>query len=427
MTGSRQSTDRWLIVTAGVFLQVALGTVYSWSFFQEPVVEAFRCSQSAAAWAFSTAICFLGLAAGVGGLWLPIVGPRKLAVGGAILYSIGWMIGSFAVARGNLWLLYVGFGVVGGSGLGLGYVTPVATVAKWFPDRKGLITGMVLMGFGFGALVMSKIIAPLMMRAFDHDLEQMFFTSSIVIGVLGIPAAALMRNPPADCVASSTSPPTPNSAGDTYPNLTVRQCLLSGRFALMWSLFFCNITAGIMFIGFQSPMLQDLLRASGSGQSPESLAATGATLIAASAVFNGLGRLFWGGVADKVGRIQAFRLILGSQALVFLALMFVANPWIFGLLVCYVMFCYGGGFGAMPSYVLDTFGGKLMPAVYGSILTAWSTAGIAGPQLVGLIRDRAPAETVRLFSFAVASGLLVVALGFSLVLSNKPFRGRRVE
>lgn len=410
----------------GTLLQIALGTVYSWSFFQEPVVGAFQCSQSAAAWAFSTAICFLGLAAGVGGLLLPRLGPAKLALTGAVLYPLGWFIGSFALAQGKLLLLYLGFGVVGGIGLGLGYVTPVATAAKWFPDRKGLITGMVLMGFGFGALVMSKIIGPLLLRAFEHDLAQVFFYSGIVIGVLGIPAAAFMRNPPTSYVPPGSWSSASGPVSDSHPGFRVEQCLLSSRFALMWILFFCNITAGIMFIGFQSPMLQDLLRKSEGGMSPESLAAAGGTLIGISSICNGLGRVFWGGIADHLGRIQAFRVILGSQVLAFLALILIPNPWIFGLLVCYVMLCYGGGFGTMPSYVLDTFGGKLMPVVYGAILTAWSAAGIAGPQLVAFIKDRAPSETVGLYTFGVAAGLLAFALVLSLLLSNQPFVTRRL-
>jgi OFA family oxalate/formate antiporter-like MFS transporter len=194
----------------------------------------------------------------------------------------------------------------------------------------------------------------------------------------------------------------------------------------MWIVFFFNIIAGIMFIGFQSPLLQDLLKksidpATWSNEAViASLAASGATLIAISSIFNGVGRFFWGGLSDKIGRVQAFRLILGSQFLVFIGLMYVSNPIIFGVLVCYILLCYGGGFGSMPSFVGDVFGAKVMPVVYGTILTAWGCAGIVGPQIVAFLKDNFAAQAAQ-YTFVTAACLLMAGLLITLALSNKRF------
>ncbi len=174
MSSVEKVPNRWRIAIFGTLLQVCLGTVYAWSFFQKPLVQTYGWSNSQAAWAFSTAICFLGLAAAWGGMNLAKIGPRKLAMAGGVLFGVGYLIASVALNMHSLILLYVGYGIIGGCGLGLGYVTPVATAAKWFPDKKGFVTGMVVMGFGFGALVMSKVIAPILMDMFNNNLVQVF-------------------------------------------------------------------------------------------------------------------------------------------------------------------------------------------------------------------------------------------------------------
>jgi OFA family oxalate/formate antiporter-like MFS transporter len=330
---------------------------------------------------------------------------------GAALFALGNLLAGVALATGNLPMLLFGYGVVGGIGLGLGYVTPVATAAKWFPDKKGLVTGMVVMGFGFGALFMSKLLAPLLLSATGENYATMFMLNAAVIAALALPAAACLRNPP---VPSTTAPASGQGAPAASPGLSLRASLLSARFARMWLLFFCNITAGIMFIGFQSPMLQDLLKSSDSSLDASALALAGASLIAVSSVCNGLGRLGWAGLSDRIGRPATFRLILGSQVLVFAALTQIGQPLVFAVLVCYILLCYGGGFGSMPSFVLDVFGKERMALVYGSILTAWSLGGIAGPQIVAAIRDLVPAGQVAAYTFGIAAGLLTIGLALSL-------------
>lgn len=411
----------------GTLLQLALGTVYAWSFFQQPVMAAGNWTNSEAAWAFSLAIFFLGLAAAWGGVNLPKYGPRKLAMSGGLMFGLGYLVAAYALHIKSLPLLYAGYGVIGGIGLGLGYVTPVATAAKWFPDKKGFITGMVVMGFGFGALVMAKVLAPAFLAFSGGNLVQVFSCVGVIMLIITLPAGYFLVNPPAAYVPKGyANAVAPAGERSFQAAVSAKECIFSGKFVMMWTVFFLNIIAGIMFISFQSPLLQDLLKEAidpASLNDPQvlaGLAASGATLIAASSVFNGLGRFFWGGLSDKIGRIQTFRLILGSQIAVFLALLFVKNPIVFGVLVCYVLLCYGGGFGSMPSFVLDVFGHKQMPVVYGSILTAWGLAGIVGPQIVAFLKDNYVGQSAQ-YTFIAASVLLLLGLSITFVLSNEKF------
>jgi OFA family oxalate/formate antiporter-like MFS transporter len=428
MSNENLMSKRWVVAIMGTLLQVCLGTVYAWSFFQKPIMKANGWNNTQAAWAFSLAIFFLGLAAAWGGMNLPKYGPRKLAMLGGTLFGLGYLIGGYALSIQSLPLLYIGYGAIGGMGLGLGYVTPVATAAKWFPDKKGFITGMVVMGFGFGALVMSKVLAPIFMAQFNGNVSQVFYALGIIMLVITLPAGYFLMNPPAGFVPTGYTPHATSAAHQASQEaVTPKQCIVSLRFLLMWVVFFFNIIAGIMFIGFQSPMIQDLIK---KGMDPATnftdptiiatLAASGATLIAVSSIFNGVGRFFWGGLSDKIGRVQAFRLILGSQFVVFIALMFVSNPIVFGVLVCYILLCYGGGFGSMPSFVLDVFGAKNMPVVYGVILTAWGCGGIVGPQIVAFLKDNFAAQAAQ-YTFVSAAILLMSGLLITLALSNKRY------
>jgi OFA family oxalate/formate antiporter-like MFS transporter len=417
--------NRWGVAIAGTGLQLCLGTVYAWSFFQKPLMTAYGWSNKEAALAFSLAICFLGIAAAVGGINLARFGPRKLAVTGAVLFGLGYVIAAFALKQNSLWLLYLGYGVIGGTGLGLGYVTPVATAAKWFPDKKGLVTGMVVMGFGFGALLMSMVCAPWLLRVTGGNMAAVFAWLGVSLGGLALIAACFLRNPPAGFVPAGWTPPAARAgaaAGATeYCESPVR-CILSARFAMLWVMFFCNITAGIAIIGFQSPLIQDLYRKLDTTLDAKVLAGYGAALIAVSSIFNGIGRFFWGGLSDRIGRAQAFRALLGTQIVAFVALMFTGNPWLFGGLICYVLLCYGGGFGTMPSFIGDVFGPKMMPVVYGTILTAWSAAGLAGPMIVGYFKDHYK-EQASQYSFIAGAVFLAVGLAMALMAGNDPHRG----
>ncbi len=412
--------DRWLVAVAGTALQACLGTVYAWSYFQNPLANGYGWSNSQVTWAFSLAICCLGLAAAWGGTQLPRLGPRILAAIGGLLFGAGYLLAALALHWKSLPLLYMGYGVIGGSGLGLGYVTPVATVARWFPDKKGLLTGMVIMGFGLGALLISKVFAPLLYGAAKGNLVLVFAWLGIGFMAATVALASLLRNPPAGYTPGVAGPlsNTSPAAAAVHTRDRPREVLadlVGWQFISMWIVFFCNILAGISVISFQSPLLQDLWHRRDTGLSPDTLAAYGGTLIAASSLFNGVGRMFWGGLSDHVGRLATFRWMMASQVAVFVLLTQVQNPWLFGTLICYVLLCYGGGFGTMPSFVLDVFGARKMAVVYGTILTAWSAGGIVGPQFVAFLRDHY-AEHLTCYAFLVNAGVLTIGLAMTFVV-----------
>lgn len=439
MSNANLDSKRWGIAFAGTALQICLGTAYAWSFFQKPLVDAFGWSQSMTAWAFCLAICFLGLSAAVGGVLLPKVGPRKLAMLGGFLFALGYLTAAYALKVQSAPLLFLTYGVIGGCGLGLGYVTPVATVSKWFPDKKGFATGLVVMGFGLGALFMSKIFAPMLMDYFNFTaattvaaqqaiLVQVFLYLGVIFLVLTLPVGYMLTNPPEGYLPQGFTPPKVSAAATAaMDSLTAKNSILSGRFFVMWLIFFCNITAGIAIIGFQSPLFQDLWAKVNNIDMTEPanialLAGFGGTLIAITSIFNGLGRFFWAAMSDKIGRIQTFRIMLGSQIGAFIILAYVPNPWVFALVLCYVLLCYGGGFGTMPSFVLDVFGPKILAVVYGTILTAWSAAGIVGPQMVGILKDiyKDTPELAAYWTFILGAGILTFGLLISFMSSNDP-------
>lgn len=417
---------RWRVAFAGTFLHLFLGTVYAWSFFQKPLMDGYHWNNTQVSWVFSLTICFLGLAAAWGGVKLPHYGPRRLAVCGGVLFGTGYLVAAGALMIRSLPLLYLGCGVVGGVGLGLGYVTSVSAAAKWFPDRKGFVTGMVVMGFGLGAMLMSKLLAPLLMALAAGNLVAVFAVLGVTFLMLVPLCGLFLTVPPEEVLPTGAIAPRGEGAatGDEAP--AVRACLLSGRFLLMWGVFFCNIVAGISIIGFQSPLLQDLLRRGNPAMDAGALASAGATLIAASSLFNGMGRFLWGSLSDRIGRIQALRLMLGTQVVAFLILSQASSPWLFGALACYILLCYGGGFGTMPSFVSDVFGTKAMPVVYGVVLTAWSAGGIVGPQVVAWMKDY-DAPRAGTLSFLTGACFLAVGLGLAMRLSNSPFAGVRTR
>lgn len=405
----KKTNGRWFMAIMAMFLMVCLGTVYAWSYFQIPIMQQFGWNNAQVSLTFSFAIFFLGVSAAVGGVFLPKLGPRVLAVSGSILFSLGYAIAGLALSLKSLPLLYIGYGMIGGTGLGLGYVTPVATIAKWFPDKKGLATGIVIMGFGLGALVMSKLLAPTLLAWTGGNLVTVFLALAVLFIVLTTLTSLSLRNPPQGW-SPATAPASPAEA--------FRQAasdIFSKRFALVWILFFCNITAGITIVGFQSPMFQDLWRKADPTLAPGSLAALGATLIAITSLFNGIGRFFWGAVSDRVGRIRTFRIMLGSELAIFAILILTGNPWIFAALLCWILLCYGGGFGTMPATISELFGQGKMTVIYGVVLTAWAAGGVVGPQITAFIKDKMP-ERASTLSFIVGAAFVTVGFVVSLVL-----------
>lgn len=422
MTAVTHSISRMSRGFLCILLHLCFGTVYAWSFFQVLLVDHLDWSFTDTSLSFGLTIFSLGLSAAWAGMMLPKIGPRKLAIAGSILFCSGYFIASWALQNDNLALFLFGYGFVGGTGLGFGYVVPVATVANWFPEHKGLSTGLVVMGFGLGALFLSKLLAPALLVHTEENLPEVFFLLGVLFACILLPSSFFVTNPPSTNTNLKTQlvAPTAEQSDESRPDY-VRRCMGSGEFVIMWLIFFFNIAAGISVISFQSPLLQDVWELNDASVEPEMLAIYGANLIAASSVCNGLGRLLWGLLSDHIGRVMVFRILLASQTVVFGILMTERDPWIFSALVCYVMLCFGGGFATMPSFVLDVFGQKKMSTLYGLILTAWSFAGIIGPLYVGYLKDNYPNRVV-IYCFLI--GVLFLSLGFifSMLLSNERIR-----
>ena len=389
-------------------LQVCFGTVYAWSFFQTLLVRQLGWTFTETAIAFSLTIFSLGCSAAWAGAMLPKLGPRKLAIIGSVMFAGGYLLAGLALHIDFLPLFYLGYGVIGGAGIGLGYVTPVATAAKWYPDRKGLATGIVVMGFGVGAFLLSIVLAPILIVHTEGDLPLVFAGLGILFAAILLPSSYFLRDPPPGYRVTAAG--VTAILQEDEDSGTVAECLRSREFAIMWLVFFFNIAAGIAVISFQSSLLQDVWGLADPSVEPEVLAQYGATLIAVSSLCNGAGRLFWGLLSDRIGRVRVFRILLGSQMVVFGILMTESNPWVFSALICYVLLCFGGGFATMPSFVLDVFGAKKMSVIYGAILTAWAAAGIFGPVYVGYIKDQYPDRAV-IYCFLI--GVLILGLGFT--------------
>ncbi len=435
MARSRVRVPRIVIALCCTMLQMCLGTVYAWSFFQTMLSRQYGWNNTQTVLSFCLAIFCLGLSAGWAGRMLPKWGPRALALTGGVLFCAGYLIASLALRLDSVTLFYLGYGVVGGAGIGLGYVTPVVTVAKWFPDMRGLATGVVVMGFGVGALLLSKVLAPFLVARADGDLAMVFLWLGVVFACILVPCSLMLSNPEEEVAGpggagardgardgggrerarAAKPPPQPVEAESARPYL------LSGRFAVMWLVFFFNIAAGISVISFQSELLQEVWGLSDPSLDPAVLAEYGATLIAASSVCNGVGRILWAWLSDRFGRVAIFRVLLASQMIVFGILMSVTNPWVFSVLVCYVLLCFGGGFATMPAFIMEVFGARSMSKIYGTILTAWSAAGISGPLFVGYLKDVYPDRAV-MYCFLI--GILMLGAGYivSFLLDDERMR-----
>ena len=412
---------RHVIVVVCTLLQLCLGTVYAWSFFQSLLVSQLGWTYIQTAYAFSITIFSLGIAAAWAGRALPRFGPRKLATLGSAMFAGGYVAAGAALEMESMALFYLGYGCVGGAGIGLGYVTPVATAAKWFPERKGLVTGIVIMGFGLGASLLSKGLAPYLVTLTDGDLALVFTWLGIIFGCVLIPSSLILTDPPKEQELPPATKAIATDARQAGDPDSISASLYSSKFLIMWLVFFFNISAGISVISVQSQLFQDVWRLGEPLAEPETLAQYGATLIAVSSLFNGLGRLFWASLSDRFGRTRVFRILLASQMVVFGVLMSERDPWIFAALVCYILLCFGGGFATMPSFVSDVFGSKRMSAIYGTILTAWSAAGIFGPLYMGYLRDQYPDRFI-IYCFLV--GVLILGMGyvFSYLLNDERIR-----
>ncbi len=401
MTGN-PTKGRWGVAAAAVIFQLALGAVYAWSVFNVPLQRQFGWSKSEAVLPFTFVIGILFVGTFIGGKIQDKVGPRPVALAGGVLYSIGVILASLVSSGDQLWLLVLTYGVIGGIGLGLGYIVPIAMLVKWFPDKRGLITGIAVGGFGTGALITSPVAQGLIEGRFARDVTQTFLPLGIAYLVMTLLTAVFFRNPPAGyAVPGYTAPASGRvSAADAY---TLGAALRTPQWYLLTAILALNVTAGIALISQAKDAAIDI-----GGASP----ATAASLVGILAIFNGAGRVVWGATSDKIGRMPAFLGMLGLQGICFLILPHAGAIALFAVLGAIIYLCYGGGFGTMPATAADYFGTPNAGAIYGAMIVAWSIGGIVGPQLTALLFESSGGYTL---PFTVIGILALVSMVLPLV------------
>ena len=366
--------NRWFIAAAGMVMQIALGAVYAWSVFRIPLTKSFGWTISEVTLTFTIAIFVLGLAAFAGGLWMRRGGPRTVAVAAGVLYGLGVFLASFS--GGHLWWLYCSYGVVAGVGLGLGYIVPVATLVKWFPDRRGLITGLAVAGFGVGALITAPIATRLIASV---GVLQTFAILGAAYFVAVTGGALFKRNPPDGYRPAGWTPSATQTQQRAARAFTLGEAMRSWQWYGLWTLLFLNTTAGIAVISQAAPMFQEITGIS---------AARAASIVGIISIANGAGRLLWAWLSDLVGRRPVFLAMFLLQAVIFWLLPSAHSLTLFAALTGGVLLCYGGGFGTMPAFAADYFGAEHVGSIYGLMLTAWGMAGVLGPTLIATLRER---------------------------------------
>ncbi|HEY3425248.1 MAG TPA: OFA family MFS transporter [Negativicutes bacterium] len=392
--------NRWFIAAAGMVMQICLGTVYGWSVFTKPLMASHNWTNTEVTLAFTIAIGCLGLAAALGGYILDTKGARIVATLGGVLFGIGTLVTGLGDQLGSLPVIYIGYGLICGLGLGFGYITPIATLVKWFPDKRGLITGLAVMGFGFGSLLMT-VFAPMMIGTIGTAVTFYIFGIIFLVGVVA--GAQYMIEPPSGWQPAGWTAPV--GTPKVTQGMTLGQAVSSKFFYLLWLMLFINVTAGIALISQASPMAQELMPA---GMSAAEKAAQAGLILGLFAIVNGLGRLFWASASDKIGRRTVFLLLFSTQAIVFYLLATSGGLTMFVILCTYIYACYGGGFATMPAYAADIFGTKSVGRIYGWILTAWSAAGVVGPMLFAKIRQTSGNYELALTITAVALAVAIV-------------------
>ena len=366
--------NRWLLAGGGVLMQLALGAVYAWSVFRNPLIKTFGWSISDVTTTFSIAILVLGFAAFLGGLWMRRVGPRVVGITAGICYGLGVALAS--LSNGNIWILWLTYGVLGGLGLGLGYIVPLATLVKWFPDRRGFITGLAVAGFGAGALITAPAAEYLISGVGVLKTLAILGIDYLIMVVLG---ASIMRNPPEGWLPKGWQPSAKQQDQLHARNYTLKEALSTWQWYVLWAMLFLNVTAGISIISQASPMAQEI-----SGVS----AAAGAGMVGIISIANGAGRLLWAWFSDAVGRRNVFLIMFLLQAALFFLLPSLRQFTLLALVCFIIISCYGGGFGTMPAFATDYFGPKWVGSIYGLMLTAWGFAGVFGPLLIANIRQK---------------------------------------
>lgn len=396
--------NRWLIAASGVGIHISIGSVYAWSVFSKPLMAQFGWSLKEVGFTFGLAIFMLGMSAAVMGHVVEKRGPRFSGTLAGIFWSLGLLGAGAAVDMGNLWLLYLSFGVVGGVGLGTGYVTPVSTLMKWFPDRRGLATGLAIMGFGFASFLGAPLMAKLIQSV---GIANTFYTLGCIYAVVMLASARYLEPPPAGWKPAGFDEAQATGkkkvAMDLMP-MTANEAVKTRPFYGLWIMMFINITCGIAVISVASPMAQEV---------------TGMSALAAGAVvgmiglFNGGGRLGWAAFSDVLGRPNTYIAFFLIEVVAFFLLPSLKDILVFQVVLYLIMTCYGGGFSTLPAYIGDLFGTKQVSAIHGYVLTAWAMAGLVGSSFASFLREATGSYAAMTTVFA---GIFVVALGVSIAM-----------
>jgi MFS family permease len=386
--------NRYMVPPAALAVHLSIGQAYAFSTFNLPLTKLIGIAHSApgdwdlkqVGWIFSIAIVFLGSSAAVFGRWVESVGPRKSMFTAAVCFAGGFMVSAAGIHLHQLWLLYLGYGVLGGCGLGIGYISPVSTLIKWFPDRPGMATGMAIMGFGGGALIAAPLSVMLMTHfktATSNGVLETFVTMGVIYFMFMMIGVYAVRVPAADWKPANWVAPAQPKHLVTTANVAVDMAWRTTQFWLLWVVLCMNVTAGIGVLGQASPMIQEIF----SGRVTPAAAAGFVGLLS---LFNMGGRFIWATTSDYIGRRNTYMVFFSLGILLYSTVPTLGHLGSIPLFVaafCIILSMYGGGFATIPAYLRDMFGTYQVGAIHGRLLTAWSVAGVLGPVLVNYIRQ----------------------------------------
>lgn len=403
---------RWIIAAAGVIVQLCLGTVYAWSIFKKPMMAAHGWSETATQAAFMIqSLCF-SISVALGGALIDRKGPRFTGLAGGVLFGSGLLLAAYANLTGNIWLLYIAYGMIVGLGGGLGYTVPITTLIKWFPDRRGLVTGLAVMGYGFGSFIMGNL-AP---RAIlDSGLEKTFTLWGLISIILVPSGILLIKNPPSGWMSQYAPSGNPHILADSS-SFTFGEAIRTWQYWALWLMLFLNVTAGLGLISQLSPIAQDIIRQGLSGAVTEDrlkgIYILSGTIVAVASIFNGLGRFVWAWLSDLTGRRAVFVIIFLTEAAGYAVIGHSTGGLMFTCIACYLLACYGGMFATFPAFVADMFGPAYIGRIYGVIFTAVGLAGVCGPYLFARIKMVTGSFQTALYieSVILAAGLLLIAV-----------------
>ena len=398
--------NRWFIAASAVFIHISIGAAYAYSVYTQPLVETKGWSMASVTTAFTIMMVLGGGSAALFGKFVERSGPRKSAMLAAVLFGLGQAGSGFAISMDSLTGFLLSYGLLSGLGLGIGYIAPISTLVKWFPDKRGLATGMAVLGFGTGALLTAPVAASLIGSI---GISSTFYILGASYFILMIIGASYIAPPPKDWMPAGMKEAVKAGTRSIKKDLTQAtsgEAVRTKHFWMLWTMMLINTSAGIMMISVASPMAQNVVGLS---------AAAAATMVGLMGVFNGGGRLGWAAASDYISRPKVFIIFFIIQLIAFITLPIITSAFIFQIFIFLVVSCYGGGFSNLPAFIGDLFGTKELGAIHGYLLTTWSLGGLIGPTLVSQIYTRTGSYIP---VFYVFTGLIIIALIISILLNR---------